>query len=78
MSDIEERCAICDEVSSPVEIIQFNNLKENPDIEYMTRSALCLVCGTNYACASHMHLNKLEMLIARKKEKALLKQSLET
>lgn len=69
MNENEERCAICDEISSPVEIIEFKKLKEDHTIEYITRSALCLVCGTYYACASHMHLNKIEMLIARKKQK---------
>jgi len=75
MNETEQRCDICDEVSSPVEIIEFRELKSSSNIEYIKRSALCLVCGTNYACASHMHLNKLEMLIAKKKEKALSKQS---
>lgn len=72
---MNEECAICETLNTLSEIITIKKLKTNETITYLTRMVHCSSCGTYSASGIHMHLNKIEMLIALEKQKALSKQS---
>lgn len=73
---MEENCVICGAENCISEIIKISRLKTCDSIQYFTRFSHCSECGVDTANHIHMHLNKLEMLIALEKEKALQEQSI--
>lgn len=72
---MDDECKICGTLNMMAEIINIKKLKTDESIKYLTRMVYCSACGTYSANSMHMHLNKLEMLMAQEKQKALSKQS---
>lgn len=75
MNEIDEECAICDTLNTLAEIISIKKLKTDERVTYLTRMVHCSACGTYSANGIHLHLNKLEMLMALERQKALHEQS---
>lgn len=75
MDGMNEECVICGALNTLAEIISIKKLKTNERVTYLCRMVHCSACGTDSASGLHMHLNKLEMLMALKKQKALNEQS---
>jgi uncharacterized Zn finger protein len=72
---MDEECVICGTLNTLAEIITIKKLKIKESITYLSRMVYCSECGTYSASGIHMHLNKIEMLMAQEKQKALSKQS---
>ena len=72
-----KECGICEKTDCLAEIIKISTLGDEGSIKYLTRFVSCGECGAMYASGMHLHLNKIEMLIATEKQKALSKQSIE-
>lgn len=71
-----EECGICEKKDCLAEIIKISTLSDHGSIKYLTRFVSCCECGSTYASGMHLYLNKLEMLTAIKKQKALSEQSI--
>lgn len=75
MNEMDEECVICGTLNTLAEIISIKKLKTDERVTYLTRMVHCSACGTYSASPIHLHLNKLEMLMALEKQKALAEQS---
>jgi len=75
MNEMDEECTICGSLNTLAEIIHIKQLKTDKRVRYLFRMVHCSSCGTDSAGGLHLHLNKLEMLMALEKQKALSKQS---
>lgn len=69
-----DECGICEKKDCLAEIIKISTLKDDCSIKYLTRYTSCGECGAMYASGMHLHLNKLEMIMALEKQKALFKE----
>ena len=69
-SNMNEECAICGAINTLAELINIKTLNDNKNITYITRMLHCTECKTYSASSMHMHLNKLEMLMALEKQKS--------
>lgn len=68
---MSEDCVVCGGIDCIAELTKISTLDGFPEIEYLTHFIMCSECGTYHAGGIHLHLNKIEMMIALEKKKAL-------